>query len=194
MYSDRFATSMSSITASGSPRSRAASPAAAAPDSSNPYVKTYRPRPSTARRRVAEPHDQPVPESDIWATGIYTSSAERILRTLLGPVLLLCAAPLFVNVAALAAKENDSDFVATLYAALADPPKFLLKAFPMPSRHVVLAFVSFVGLQLALFTLVPGQVFAGARAPSGFVPQVPRRPASYSVRHVACYYFCHCIV
>jgi hypothetical protein len=180
---------MSISVASSSPRHRAASPSESSPDS-NPYKKLYRPRPHTPRRPLAAIHVPPARDSDIWSSGIYTSSAERILRTLLGPVALLVAAPVFVNVAALAAKGYDSDIVAVLSAALADSPTFLSAAFPLPSFQVICAVASFVLFQLALFVLVPGQLFPGVRAPSGFVPQVHpplRYLASYSILPA----FCH---
>lgn len=111
------------------------------------------------------------PESDLWATGIYSSPSERILRTLAGPILLLIAAPVFVNIAALSAKEYDSDLIAVLSAAVADPATTVSQAFPLPSLNVVLPVCCFLFFQLALFVLLPGKIFPGARAPSGFVPQ-----------------------
>jgi hypothetical protein len=111
-------------------------------------------------------------ESDIWGTGVYSSSAERVLRTLVGPILLLLATPIFVNVAALAAKEYDSDLAAMWATSGYSVTRILVDAFPLPSSHVVAAVIGFIVFQLALFVLLPGKVFPGARAPSGFVPQV----------------------
>ena len=127
----------------------------------------------TSKRNVMGVHQaKNTQESDIWATGIYSSSAERILRTLVGPIVLLITLPVFVNLAALAAKEHDSNLVAVLTAAAADTSKVLQEAFPLPSLKVVLAVLFFIMMQLALFTLLPGKLFPGARSPSGFVPQV----------------------
>jgi hypothetical protein len=126
------------------------------------------------------------PESDLWATGIYASSSERILRTLAGPILLLFAAPVFVNIAALSAKEYDSDLIAVLSAAVADPATTVSQAFPLPSLNVMAPVFCFVLLQLALFVLLPGKIFPGARAPSGFVPQVRN-----TTQHVS--FICYCI-
>lgn len=183
-------TPMSISVASSSPRHRAASPSESSPDS-NPYKKLYRPRPHTPRRPLAAIHVPPARDSDIWSSGIYTSSAERILRTLLGPVALLVAAPVFVNVAALAAKGYDSDIVAVLSAALADSPTFLSEAFPLPSFQVICAVASFVLFQLALFVLVPGQLFPGVRAPSGFVPQFKRNGVPAFAVTGAAFVLCH---
>ena len=119
-------------------------------------------------------------ESDLWATGIYASSAERILRTVVGPIVLLVAAPLFVNVAALAAKHHDSDLLAVL-ADAGDVTRVFRTAFPLPSLRVALVVASFVALQLALFTLLPGKMFPGARAPSGFVPKVSAPPPPHHI-------------
>ena len=153
-----------------SPRLRAASPAAAASDDSNPYKKTY---PASLRQRRPAPQGSPQPckESDLWATGIYSCSAERVLRTIIGPVLLLLATPIFVNVAALAAKEHDSDVLAATGRSIFEVAS---DAFPLPSIDVVVAFAGFIAFQLALFVLLPGKIYPGALAPSGFVPQVRR--------------------
>jgi hypothetical protein len=161
-------------------RARATSPAASAPGDCSAHI------PKRNVNVVSAPHAKPAQESDIWATGIYSSSAERVLRTLIGPVFLLIATPAFVNLAALAAKDYDSDLVVVLAALATDTAKILLEAFPLPSAKVLLVVASFVALQLALFTLLPGKIFPGARAPSGFVPHVshpPRFPATYTLKY-----------
>ena len=155
-----------------SPRPRTLSPAAAsAADESDPYKKIYPPS-LRNRRPSSDPQGSPIKESDLWATGIYSSSTERVLRTIVGPILLLLATPIFVNIAALAAKQHDSDITTVWAAAGYSITTFLSDAFPIPSKHVVAAVTGFVVFQMALFILLPGKIFPGARAPSGFIPQV----------------------
>ncbi len=96
------------------------------------------------------------------------------MRTIIGPVLLLLATPIFVNVAALAAKEHDSDLLQVLVATGRSIFEVASDAFPLPSIDVVAAFAGFIAFQLALFVLLPGRIYPGALAPSGFVPQVRR--------------------
>ncbi len=164
---------MPSPASSRSPRRRvnhrAESPAAAAASASS--KSAHERLSSTAKTKTQKTKAISAPESDLWATGIYSSPSERALRTLVGPILLLVAAPVFINIAALSAKEYDSDFIAVLSAAVADPATTVSQAFPLPSLNVVLPVCCFLCLQLALFVLVPGKIFPGARAPSGFVPQ-----------------------
>ena len=93
------------------------------------------------------------------------------MRTIIGPVLLLLATPIFVNVAALAAKEHDSDVLAATGRSIFEVAS---DAFPLPSIDVVVAFAGFIAFHLALFVLLPGKIYPGALAPSGFVPQVRR--------------------
>ncbi len=97
---------------------------------------------------------------------------ERHLRTTVGPLLLLIVTPLFINLAALAGLKHDSSIVA-LYAAYADQPlaALIADAFPLPSLRVVTAVAAFVLFELVLFLGIPGKVFSGVRAPSGFVPR-----------------------
>ncbi len=160
------------LTSSGK---RSASPVLSSPDAHS----------RTSKRNVMGVHQaKNTQESDIWATGIYSSSAERILRTLVGPIVLLITLPVFVNLAALAAKEHDSNLVAVLTAAAADTSKVLQEAFPLPSLKVVLAVLFFIMMQLALFTLLPGKLFPGARSPSGFVPQVSLISLSPTALHL----------
>ena len=108
------------------------------------------------------------PASDVWH-GAFAGPADRFIRTTLGPLLLLLATPLFVNFAALAALRHGSSFTA-LAAAYATPRAALAAAFPLPSLGLAAALALFVAFETALLVALPGRVFAGAIAPSGFVP------------------------
>jgi hypothetical protein len=57
----------------------------------------------------------PAKDTDLWA-GSFDNSIEKFLRLSLGPFLLLFLTPIFVNVAALAAKHHDSSFMSLLTA------------------------------------------------------------------------------
>ena len=107
--------------------------------------------------------------SDAWF-GRFASPLDRLVRTVLGPLFLLLAAPLFVNLAALAALRHGSSIPAMLRAHAA-PGALLAAAFPLPSPRLAAALAAFVALQAALLVALPGRVFDGAVAPSGFTPR-----------------------
>jgi 7-dehydrocholesterol reductase len=167
-------------------RGRAAAPKRAA--SSSPKRAAM---PSPAPKRAAKPSPSPArrpastttaqEETDLWGANAYASPLERLLRTVVGPLLLLVVTPLFINLAALAGLRHDSSFSA-LYAAYNPLPSPLLSlladAFPLPSLGVVGAVLLFVLFELVLFLALPGKVFPGARAPSGFVPHFRRNGGS----------------
>lgn len=94
---------------------------------------------------------------------------DRFIRTLLGPAFLLLATPVFVNFAALAALRHDSS-LPLLFSSYHTPAEALAAAFPLPSVHLALSFGAFVAFQAVLLVALPGRVFNGAVAPSGFVP------------------------
>lgn len=106
--------------------------------------------------------------SDVWF-GSFSSPLDRFVRTLAGPLILLLATPVFVNVAALAALRHGSSLFAL--AGSYDTPWALLEtAFPTPSLPVALSFFGFVAFEALLLIFLPGKIFAGAIAPSGFTP------------------------
>jgi 7-dehydrocholesterol reductase len=120
-----------------------------------------------------------VADTDLWGGSAYSSAAERVLRTTVGPLVLLVATPLFLNLAALAALRHDSSFGAML-AAYPTWGRLLAAAFPAPTPAVAGGVAAFVAFQLALFVGLPGRVFPGVVAPSGFVPRFRRNgPAAY---------------
>jgi 7-dehydrocholesterol reductase len=108
------------------------------------------------------------PPSDPWF-GAFASPLDRFTRTLLGPLILLLVTPIFVNVAALAAQRHGSSLFA-LAESYDTPWSLLAAAFPTPSPTVALCFTSFVVFEALLLIFLPGKVFAGAIAPSGFTP------------------------
>jgi hypothetical protein len=119
--------------------------------------------PETAARAPSPP-----PPTDVWF-GSFSSPAERFIRTQLGPLFLLLVTPLFVQFAALAALKHDSS-LPLLFSAYRSPAAALAAAFPLPSARLALCFFAFVAFQAALLVALPGRVFSGAVAPSGFVP------------------------
>jgi 7-dehydrocholesterol reductase len=149
--------------------SRARTPAAprASPRASA-SAASARPAPPAPRPAPAPAAAPPALASDVWH-GAFAGPADRFLRTTLGPLLLLLATPLFVNLAALAALRHGSSFTA-LAAAYATPRAALAAAFPLPSARLAAALAAFVAFEAALLVALPGRVFAGAVAPSGFVP------------------------
>jgi 7-dehydrocholesterol reductase len=108
------------------------------------------------------------PSSDVWF-GAFSSPLERFVRTVAGPLFLLLVTPVFVNVAALAALHHDSS-IFSLVASYDSPWDLLAAAFPAPSPHLALCFFSFVAFEALLLICLPGKVFSGAIAPSGFAP------------------------
>jgi 7-dehydrocholesterol reductase len=106
--------------------------------------------------------------SDLWF-GSFSSPYDRFIRTKLGPLVLLVVTPMFVQLAALAALRHDSS-LPLLLSSYRSPSAALAAAFPLPSARLALCFCAFVAFQAALLVALPGRVFSGAVAPSGFVP------------------------
>lgn len=122
---------------------------------------------------------EPIPtDTDLWA-GSVGSALERQLRLVWGPLALLVVTPLFVNAAALAAKNHDSSF-AIMLSAYSSWGELLRAAFPAPTSTALAAVAVFCAFQLLLFLALPGKAFPGAVAPSGFVPTYRRSgPAAF---------------
>ncbi len=74
-----------------------------------------------------------------------------------------------MNFAALAALRHDSS-LPLLFSSYRTPAEALAAAFPLPSVRLALSFGAFVAFQAVLLVALPGRVFQGAVAPSGFVP------------------------
>ena len=106
-----------------------------------------------------------------------------------GPLLLLFVTPVFVNVAALAGLRADSSFL-QLWKMYPSLPELLRAAFPLPGWDTVAVLVGFTVFQLVLFVALPGKLYDGARAPSGFVPRFKRNggPAFLVTAGVFLYY------
>jgi hypothetical protein len=105
------------------------------------------------------------------------------LRKTIGPFLLLCVTPVFINVAALTTKDYDASFT-TLLSSFANLTWTDLAgaAFPLPSWQLLLGVLGFCVLQVILFVLLPGTSFPGVVAPSGFRPYFRRTgPASFVI-------------
>lgn len=137
--------------------------------SSSVRARASAPRTSTLPRSPLPPPPTPhTLASDPWH-GSFASPLDRLLRTTVGPLFLLVATPLFVNFAALAALRHASSFTA-LASAYPTVGAAFVAAFPAPSPRLVAALAAFVTFEAALLVLLPGRLFAGAIAPSGFVP------------------------
>jgi 7-dehydrocholesterol reductase len=145
------------------------------------------PAPAPPRRRPSTA--APPPAADPWGGESFASPLERLVRLTLGPLLLMLATPILVNVAALCALRFDSSFAAMLahyggggsgggigIGALRSlrADELLRDAFPLPAAALALLVAGFVLFELALLVLLPGGDFAGALAPSGFVPRFRR--------------------
>jgi 7-dehydrocholesterol reductase len=116
----------------------------------------------------SDPSSSRLTSSDPWF-GAFSSPFDRFIRTILGPFLLLIVTPLFVNIAALAALQYQSSLV-TLFLSYDSLRALFLAAFPLPSIHIIFAFITFVCFETFLLITIPGRVFLGAVSPSGFLP------------------------
>lgn len=154
-------------------------------------------------------------DSDLWGGRNFSGSLEKFIRLSIGPFLLLLLTPLFINIAALAAKHHDSDFSALLKTYQLDASSlfslynernntsvvttifervsFILQAaFPVPSLASVKLVCGFVIFQLILFIILPGRTFDGAIAPSGYVPKFRQHgPYAFMISLVAFIYCVH---
>lgn len=170
-------------------------------------ISAKNPPPSRADIQTREHKD-----TDLWF-GSFDNSTERFLRLSLGPFLLLFLTPIFVNVAALAAKYHDSSFMSLLTAYHLDASsiftlfnsqgsshsaKVLLErvflllqaAFPFPSLSSVKLVCGFIFFQLCLFLILPGRMYDGAIAPSGFVPKFRQNGPYAFIISLLAFIFC----
>ena len=153
-------------------------------DARTDEVDEFRPSPKTAVPGVVPVIASPSSAGAAdWAADSFSSPLDRALRVTVGPLVLLIVTPVFVNLAALCAKRFDSSFVAMLahYALLpgdgfspARAREMLGDAFPLPSAALLRLFAGFALFELVLLVALPGKVFDGAVAPSGFVPRFRR--------------------
>lgn len=93
-----------------------------------------------------------------------------MLRSAVGPALLLLICPIVVNAVAYCAKELGGSLRSLADAAIAEPAGVLEKSFPPPSSASVTFLALLLVLQLLLLQTVPGNKFNGPRTGSGHVP------------------------
>ena len=131
--------------------------------------------------RSGETARQSVEGAADWAADSFSGPCDRALRITIGPLLLLVATPIFINVAALTALQFDSSSLQVLshYRIFPDfsftgARDLMHDAFPLPSPYLLKLAACFALFQLLLLVVLPGKVFHGAVAPSGFVPRFRR--------------------
>lgn len=101
---------------------------------------------------------------------MWAGAGPGLLRSTVGPLLLLVVCPSGVQLMAHTVKNLDGSISALRAAAQADPSHLLNEAFPAPTGLALTFLTGLLLLQLTLLVAIPGPEFNGPRAPSGHVP------------------------
>lgn len=107
--------------------------------------------------------------SELWTPKDY-SLAEWVLRTWIGPAVLVFLCPLFVNLAALAMIKYDGSIVDVLGDFWSRPGQVMADAFPPPNKRILSALALFVVFQFVLLLMIPGKTYFGPISPAGERP------------------------
>jgi 7-dehydrocholesterol reductase len=105
--------------------------------------------------------------TDIWSPQNY-STLEQLIREYIGPLFLMIICPIFVNVAAFVGKYYQSDVFLAISSN--STTTILSTSFVIPSYSIIKIIILFCTLETILLLLLPGKIYEGARAPSGYVP------------------------
>ena len=96
------------------------------------------------------------------------NTLEYLLRSYVGPFVLLFVTPVFLNVATYAVLKDDGKLLTMLSKLNLD---YVRDSFVFPTYRITVATFLFCLFETFLFVVIPGNEYLGPRAPSGFVPR-----------------------